>query len=87
MAAPDNPEEFDIYDPANVSPFVVWLCTDEAQEVNGQAFIVGGSGIWWMRNWSHQNNVKLDAERWTLASDRRSSRSLIWRDGNRITEI
>ena len=37
-----------------------------AQEINGQAFIVGGSGIWWMRNWSHQNSVKLDAERWTL---------------------
>ena len=68
MAAPDNPEEFDVYDPANVSPFVVWLCTDEAQEVNGQAFIVGGSGIWWMRNWSHQNSVKVDAERWTLPS-------------------
>ena len=68
MAAPDNPEAFDIYDPANVSPFVVWLCTDEAQGINGQAFIVGGSGIWWMRNWSHQNSVKLDAERWTLTS-------------------
>ena len=66
MAAPEDPEDFDIYDPANVSPFVVWLCTDEAQEINGQAFIVGGSGIWWMRNWSHQNSVKLDAERWTL---------------------
>lgn len=68
MAAPEDPEDFDIYDPANVSPFVVWLCTDEAQEINGQAFIVGGSGIWWMRNWSHQNNIKLDAERWTLAA-------------------
>ena len=66
MAAPEDPEDFDIYDPANVSPFVVWLCTDEAQEINGQAFIVGGSGIWWMRNWSHQSSVKLDAERWTL---------------------
>ena len=57
MAAPEDPEDFDIYDPANVSPFVVWLCTDEAQEINGQAFIVeevefGG------RNWSHQNNIK-----------------------------
>ncbi len=66
MAAPENAEEFDIYDPANVSPFVVWLCTDEAQDINGQAFIVGGSGVWWMQNWSHQNSVKLDRERWTL---------------------
>lgn len=66
MAAPEDPTQFDVYDPANVSPFVVWLCTDEAQEINGQAFIVGGSGIWWMRNWSHQNSVKLNGERWTL---------------------
>ena len=66
MAAPENPDEFDVYDPANVSPFVVWLCTDEAQGINGQAFIVGGSGIWWMRNWSHQGSVKLDGEKFTL---------------------
>ena len=66
MAAPEDPTQFDVYDPANVSPFVVWLCTDEAQEINGQAFIVGGSGIWWMRNWSHQNSVKLNGERGTL---------------------
>ncbi len=66
MAAPEDPAEFDVYHPANVSPFVVWLCTDDAQEINGQAFIVGGSGIWWMQNWSHQNSVKLTDERWTL---------------------
>jgi len=66
MAAPEDPAEFDVYHPANVSPFVVWLCTDDAQEINGQAFIVGGSGIWWMQNWSHQNSVKLNGERWTL---------------------
>ena len=66
MAAPEDPDEFDVYNPANVSPFVVWLCTDEAQGVNGQAFIVGGSGIWWMRNWSHQGSVKLNGEKWTL---------------------
>ena len=49
MAAPESKDQFDVYDPANVSPFVVWLCTDEAQDVNGQAFIVavvvsGGCG-------------------------------------------
>lgn len=66
MAAPEDPSDFDVYDPANVSPFVVWLCTEQAKDINGQAFIVGGSGIWWMRNWSHQNSVKLEAEKWTL---------------------
>ena len=67
MAAPDSKDQFDVYDPANVSPFVVWLCTDEAQEINGQAFIVGGSGVWWMRSWSHINHIKLDAQQLSIS--------------------
>lgn len=66
MAAPESKEQFDVYDPANVSPFVVWLCTDEAQDVTGQAFIVGGSGVWWMRGWSHINHIKLDSQRFSI---------------------
>mgnify|MGYP001813754383 CR=1 FL=1 len=66
MAPPDDGTAFDIYDPANVSPFVVWLCTDEAQDVNGQTFIVGGSGVWLMERWSHVNKIQLDGERLTL---------------------
>ena len=66
MSAPDDEKAFDVYDPANVSPFVVWLCTEGAQVVNGQAFIVGGSGVWWMRSWSHINHIKLDGKRLTI---------------------
>ena len=66
MSAPDDEKAFDVYDPANVSPFVVWLCTEDAQDVNGQAFIVGGSGVWWMRSWSHINHIKLDGKRLTI---------------------
>ena len=35
---------------------------DEAKDVNGQAFIVGGSGVWWMRSWSHIKHIKLNAK-------------------------
>ncbi|MEC7153813.1 MAG: SDR family NAD(P)-dependent oxidoreductase [Actinomycetota bacterium] len=66
MAAPESKDQFDVYDPANVSPFVVWLCTDEAKDVNGQAFIVGGSGVWWMRSWSHINHIKLNAQKLSI---------------------
>tara|TARA_B100000686_G_C16704945_1_gene925694 strand:- start:226 stop:1113 length:888 start_codon:yes stop_codon:yes gene_type:complete len=66
MAAPEDAGAFDVYDPANVSPFVVWLCTDNAGDVNGQAFIVGGSGVWWMRSWSHINHIKIEGERLTI---------------------
>lgn len=67
MAAPENADDFDVYHPGNVSPFVVWLCTDEAQDVNGQAFIVGGSGVWLMRRYSHVNKIQSSGQRWTLA--------------------
>ena len=66
MAAPESKDQFDVYDPANVSPFVVWLCTDEAKDVSGQAFIVGGSGVWWMRSWSHINHIKLNAQKLSI---------------------
>lgn len=66
MAAPDDADDFDVYHPGNVSPFVVWLCTDEAQDVNGQAFIVGGNGVWLMQRYSHVNNIQRSGQRWTL---------------------
>ena len=66
FAPPEGSETFDIYDPANVSPFVVWLCTDDAVDVNGQAFIVGGGGVWLMKRWSHVNSIMTEGERLTL---------------------
>ena len=32
-------------DPKNVAPLVVWLCTDEAANINGRNFLVGGNTI------------------------------------------
>ncbi len=31
--------------PENVAPFVTWLCTDEAANINGRTFLVGGGEI------------------------------------------
>ena len=31
--------------PENVAPFVTWLCTDEASNINGRTFLVGGGEI------------------------------------------
>ncbi len=65
MAPPDDPDAFDTFDPANVSPLVVWLCTDDAADVNGQTFVVGGSGIFLMRPFSHAAEIRTD-RRWTV---------------------
>ena len=36
---------FDQWDPDNVAPWVVWLCTDEAKDITGQCFVVGGGRV------------------------------------------
>jgi NAD(P)-dependent dehydrogenase (short-subunit alcohol dehydrogenase family) len=47
------PEEgFDPMDPANMSPVVVALCADEAQDITGQCFFVYGSAVNMLRGWS-----------------------------------
>jgi NAD(P)-dependent dehydrogenase (short-subunit alcohol dehydrogenase family) len=50
MAAPE--EGFDPMDPANMSPLVVALCSDEAQDITGQVFFVYGGAVNVLRGWS-----------------------------------
>jgi NAD(P)-dependent dehydrogenase (short-subunit alcohol dehydrogenase family) len=51
IGAPD-PNAFDPLDPANMSPVVVALCADEAQQITGQVFHVWGSAVNALRGWS-----------------------------------
>ncbi len=52
MATPD-PEAFDTMDPANISPLVVWLGTEEAGAVTGRMFEVEGGKISLADGWRH----------------------------------
>jgi 3-oxoacyl-[acyl-carrier protein] reductase len=63
-AAPEDPDVFDKYHPGNVSPFVVWLASDAAAEVNGQTFIVGGSVVVRMRSFHAVAEIRTEG-RWT----------------------
>ena len=62
MNAPD-PNEFDPLDPANMSPVVVALCADEAQQITGQVFHVWGSAVNALRGWSAGELFQTDG-RW-----------------------
>ena len=62
MSAPE-PGEFDALDPANMSPVVVALCADEAQEITGQVFHVWGSAVNVLRGWSAGELFETDG-RW-----------------------
>jgi NAD(P)-dependent dehydrogenase (short-subunit alcohol dehydrogenase family) len=61
LPAPDG--EFDPLDPANMSPLVVALAADEAQEITGQCFFVWGGSINVLRSWDAGELFAKD-ERW-----------------------
>ena len=61
LAAPD--EGFDPLDPANMSPLVVALSADEAQEITGQCFFVWGGAVNVLRPWDAGELLAAD-ERW-----------------------
>jgi NAD(P)-dependent dehydrogenase (short-subunit alcohol dehydrogenase family) len=51
MPAPT--EGFDLMDPANVSPLVVWLSTPEAADISGRVFESGAGRIAVVNGWGH----------------------------------
>jgi len=58
MGGEVKPGEFDMFSPANIAPLVVWLVSDDAAEVNGQVFRVGGQSVWPMKPWHSATRVK-----------------------------
>jgi NAD(P)-dependent dehydrogenase (short-subunit alcohol dehydrogenase family) len=57
---------FDKYDPANVSPMVAWLASDDAHDVSGQVFIVLGDQIHRMQPAQIAATVTAGDRRWTV---------------------
>jgi NAD(P)-dependent dehydrogenase (short-subunit alcohol dehydrogenase family) len=62
--APEDPAAFDRFDPANVSPVVLWLASDAAQHVNGQVVLVAGGTILLLERWPIIGRLDKDG-RWT----------------------
>lgn len=58
--------EFDAMDPANIAPFAVFLATDHAVDITGQAFIVYGGVVGHVRL-PHLSDVIVNDGRWTVA--------------------
>jgi len=61
-----EPEDgsFDIWDAANISPLVAWLCTAEC-EATGQVYWIGGSRIARYLEWTKADVAQTDG-RWTI---------------------
>jgi NAD(P)-dependent dehydrogenase (short-subunit alcohol dehydrogenase family) len=59
-------DRFDYYDPENVAPTVAWLASDDAADVTGRVFIVGGGDVFLVQNFTPTNQLQKDG-RWTVA--------------------
>jgi len=65
MAPPEDPETFDTFDPANVSPMVAYLSTAGCS-FTGETFFVAGGVIQRVQAWLLAESIDRD-DRWTVA--------------------
>jgi NAD(P)-dependent dehydrogenase (short-subunit alcohol dehydrogenase family) len=79
-----KPGEFDSNDPDNVSPWIAYLCTDEAADITGQTFVCGGDQVMWMETWHRIGRVSKGRDRWTVAELSQARKELF---GDRSTDV
>lgn len=60
-------DSFHPMDPANASPVVAWLASDEAQHVTGQVIRAIGDRIIWMQGWKERAVVTSGEKKWDAA--------------------
>ena len=67
VKAPDDPSEFDKWDPANISPLVTYLSTADCPFTGG-VFHVGGNEVGLYGGWSlEEDRIIATDGRWTVA--------------------
>ena len=60
------PGEFDMLDPENMAPLVVYLASDNAKDINGQVFRLVGNKVWLLGGWhTIEMQGKEEKARWT----------------------
>src|SRR5437660_639953 len=72
---PEDPGRFDVWDPANVSPFVAYLAT-EGCPANGKMFFVQGGSVKLMTGWTMAEGIE-KGDRWTVAELEREMKKLL----------
>jgi NAD(P)-dependent dehydrogenase (short-subunit alcohol dehydrogenase family) len=75
VKAPEDASRFDIWDPANVSPMVAYLATENCP-VTGRVFFVQGGKVQNMTPWTMADVIEKD-DRWTVAELENEVKKLI----------
>jgi NAD(P)-dependent dehydrogenase (short-subunit alcohol dehydrogenase family) len=61
---PEEPDQFDVWDPANISPLVAYLGRRDCK-INGKVFFVQGGKITMMNPWAMGTGIEKDG-RWSM---------------------
>jgi len=72
---PEDPAAFDVYDPANVSPLIAWLVSEDCP-VTGKVFYVKGGEVRQFLPWHYGQQID-GGERWTVADLAEAMKPLI----------
>jgi NAD(P)-dependent dehydrogenase (short-subunit alcohol dehydrogenase family) len=56
--------QFDIFDPANTAPLVVWVCSAASAHVTGQIFELQGGKLWLSQGWTDSPAID-HGQRWS----------------------
>lgn len=75
VAVPADPNAFDTYNPANVSPVVVWLLTPDCP-FTGRTFYAKGGEIREFLPWQYGRILDNNGARWTVAALDKEMRTL-----------
>jgi len=75
VKAPDEPDAFDIWDPANISPLVAYLATENCP-ANGKVFFVQGGKVQNFQSWTLADAIDKH-DRWTVAELQTEMKALL----------
>jgi len=67
MSTPEDMEKkigFDVLDPENIAPLVVYLASDDAKDITGQVFRIVGGTVWLLQSWRSFDKITKPG-RWT----------------------
>ncbi len=65
VKAPTDASQFDVWDPANISPLVAYLSTEDCP-LTGRVFFVQGGTVRNFENWAMTDGIEKN-DRWTVA--------------------
>ncbi len=65
IKAPEDAAKFDVWDPANISPLVGYLATENCP-LTGKTFLVQGGRVALFQGWTMTDSIDKD-DRWTVA--------------------